>query len=387
MKYWRGYLTAGIIGFFTWALMAFAKSHTKLIDMVYPYITRMIQTFLSQWSGSVEVVLWQLVVMLAIVGVLALIVMMIVWKWNPIQVVGWVLAVASLVAFLHTGIYGLNYYAGPLADDIRLSLTQYNASELEAATTYYRDVANGLAGRVEREANGALSPADFAEVAAEAGDGFQQLTYQRGMSVFAGDITPVKPLGWADFFTSIGVTGMHMPITGEAAVNPQTPIAGLPFTMCHEMAHRMCIAQEQDANFAAFLACDAHSSVRFRYSGYFMAYRYCYNALAALDPAAAARVNSGADPLLLQDISSYNQFFQQKRNEQATQVANTANDTYIKVSGNEQGIASYGDVVELLVSWHIQEVVLPQQAQEERNEFDPYSVLPTKPNDGGETHG
>ena len=37
-------------------------------------------------------------------------------------------------------------------------------------------------------------------------------------------------------------------------MNPSAPDVSLPFTMCHEMAHRMCIAYERDANFAAFLA-------------------------------------------------------------------------------------------------------------------------------------
>ena len=387
MKYWRGYLTAAIIGFFTWALTAYAKSHAKLIDMVYPYLSRMVQSALSQWSGSVGLVLWQLVVMLAIVGLLVGIVMMIIWKWNPIQFIGWVLAVVSLVFFLHTGLYGLNYYSGPMAEDIRLNVTEYNASELEAATAYYRDHANRLAGEISRGADGAPDYADFDALAELAGGGFYNLTYKKGFSIFAGDLSPVKKLGWAKYYTSVGITGVHMPITGEAAVNPNTPDVGLPFTMCHEMAHRMCISQEQDANFAAFLACDANDSVDFQYSGYFMAYRYCYNALAQADPAAAARVRSGADSRLLQDIAQYDRFFAERKDEEATKVADSANDTYITVSGNERGIDSYGDVVQLLVSWHIQEVVLPQQAEEEKNKFDPYSILPGTVSDGGQTNG
>lgn len=387
MKYWRGYLTAAIIGFFTWALTAYAKSHAKLIDMVYPYLTRMVQSTLSQWSGSVGLVLWQLVVMLAIVGLLVGIVMMIIWKWNPIQFIGWVLAVVSLVFFLHTGLYGLNYYSGPMAEDIRLNVTEYNAAELEAATAYYRDHANQLVGEISRSADGAPDYADFDTLAQQAGNGFHHLVYDRGFSIFAGDRSPVKKLGWADYYTSVGITGVHMPITGEAAVNPDTPDVGLPFSMCHEMAHRMCISQERDANFAAFLACDANESVDFQYSGYFMAYRYCYNALAQVDPAAAARVRSGADSRLLQDISQYDRFFSDRQDKEATKVADSANDAYITVSGNERGIESYGDVVQLLVSWHIQEVVLPQQAEEEKNKFDPYSILPGTVTDGGQTNG
>ena len=387
MKYWRGYLVAAIIGFFTWALAAFAKTHTKLIDMVYPYLTRMVQGSLAQWSGSVDIVLWQLVVMLAIVGLLVGVVLMIIWKWNPIQFIGWVLAVVSLALFLHTGIYGLNYYAGPMAEDIRLEVTEYNAAELEEAAAYYRDHANELAGQVRRKADGTPDYPDFDTLAAQAGDGFYNLTYEKGMSIFAGDRSPVKKLGWSDYYTSVGITGIHMGITGEAAVNPDTPAVGLPFTMCHEMAHRMCIAQEQDANFAAFLACDANSSVEFRYSGYFMAYRYCFSALQKLDAGAAARVRSEASAQLLQDIAAYDRFFAEKKDESAAKTADKANDAYIKASGNQRGVESYGDVVQLLVSWHIQEVVLPQQAEAEKQKFDPYDVKPTQPSVGGQSNG
>lgn len=376
MKYWRGYLTAGIIGFFTWALMAYAKTHAALIDMVYPYVSRMVQSFLSQWSSGADALLWQLVALLAVVVLVVVVVMAIVWKWNLIQLVGWVLAVVSLFFFLHTGVYGLNQHAGPLAEDIRLNLTKYNLTEMEEATVYYRDNANALARQINRGAAGSPDYADFDTLAQQAGDGFYSLTYDRGLSVFAGDRSPVKKLGWADYYTSVGITGIHMPLTGESAVNPQIPAVALPFAMCHEMSHRMCIANERDANFAAFLACDANSSLEFRYSAYFMAYHYCLNALASLDASAAARVRAGADSLLTRDMAEYDQFFADNRDEKAAQTASAVNDAYIKISGDQRGTASYGDVVELLVSWHIQEVVLPQQAQEEQDKFDPYEVKP-----------
>ena len=54
-----------------------------------------------------------------------------------------------------------------------------------------------------------------------------------------------------------------------------------------------------------------------------------------------------------------------------TEIANTANDTYLRTSGEKAGIASYSQVCDLLVNWHIQEVVLPSIAVEESH-FDPY---------------
>ena len=176
-------------------------------------------------------------------------------------------------------------------------------------------------------------------------------------------------------YTSMGITGVTMGLTGEAAVNPQIPDVTLPFTMCHEMAHRMCIANERDANFAAFLACSVHKDVQFRYSAYVMAYRYCYSALAGINSqasaAAVARISNGVGDKLYQDLLYYDTFFSSHRDQTAARVADTANDTYLRTSGVKSGIGSYAQVCDLLVNWHIQTVVLPSIAVEE-NQFDPY---------------
>ena len=220
-----------------------------------------------------------------------------------------------------------------------------------------------------------MSFADFDALADKAGEGFQTLTYDYFYPIFAGSTLPVKKLGWADMYSSMGITGVTFGLTGEACVNPQIPGVSLPFTMCHEMAHRMCIAPERDANFAAFLAASVHSDPEFQYSAYFMAFRYCYSALSSVNnqsaAAAAARVSAGVNDNLKFDMAAYNSFFSSRKSTAATNFADAANDTYLKVSGDESGVASYGEVCDLLVNWHIQTVVLPSITVEE-SPFDPY---------------
>ena len=378
MKYWRGYLTAAILAAVTWGLIELSKKFTTLVDMVYPYLTRTVQNLLAPWTGTVDFCVWQVILVILAVILLATIVLMILLRWNFFQWLGWVLAGAMCLYFLHTGLYGLNYQAGPLADDVRLDMTVASgtAGELADAATYYRDMANELALQMSRDASGDVIFPSFDELAEQAGEGFKTLTYDYSYSVFAGVTDPVKELGWADLYTSMGITGVTMPLTGEAAVNPQTPAVAQPFVMCHEMAHRMCIATERDANFAAFLTCRVNSSPEFQYSAYFMAYRYCYSALASLNSAeaatAAARIAAGVNEYLAHDLNAYAQFFLDNQDDNATKVANTANDTYIKVSGDESGTASYGEVSQLLTAWHIQEIVLPAQREEAESTFDPY---------------
>ena len=375
MKYWFGYLTAGIFAAITWILMMFGEKFSLLVDMVYPYVIRTTQGYLAQWSSMVAFPIWQLLAVVLGVLVLMSFVLMLVLKWNPIQWSGWVVAAGAGIYMLHMLLWGLNYYTGPLAEDMRLDVSSYNLQELTEATEYYRDKANTLASQVDRDGNVNVRFGEFEELAAIAGEGFDTLTYDYHYPIFAGCKTPVKKLGWADMYTSMGITGVTFGITGEAAVNPQIPDVTLPFTIAHEMAHRMCIAPERDANFAAFLACSAHSDIAFQYSAYFMAYRYCYTALASVNipeaAAAAARIKSGVSMLLQQDMDYYSNFFNTRKNEMATQIADTVNDTYLKVSGDENGTASYGQVCDLLVNWHIQTVVLPSITVEESH-FDPY---------------
>ena len=375
MKYLWGYVTAAILGAISWVLLQFGERFSTLVDMVYPYVMRTVQGYLAQWSGGVDFLLWQVLAVFFVVVLLFALVLCIVLKRNPVTWAGWVLAACSLVYLLHTLIFGLNYHAGSLTNDLRMEAAQYTLEELAEATEYYRDQANILAKWVDRDAEGNVDFAEFETLAEMAGQGFETLTYDYSYPIFAGSTLPVKKLGWADMYTSMGITGVTMGITGEAAVNPQIPDVTLPFTMCHEMAHRMCIANERDANFAAFLACSVHEDISFRYSAYFMAYRYCYTALAGIRTEAAAsetaRISSGVNDDLRRDLTYYDTFFSSRRDASAKKLADTANDTYLKTSGDTAGVASYGQVCDLLVNWHIQTVVLPSVSVEE-NQFDPY---------------
>ncbi|MBO5953896.1 MAG: DUF3810 family protein [Oscillospiraceae bacterium] len=371
MKYWRGYLTAAVIALFSWLLMDFCASHTILVDMVYPYVSRMIQTFLAQWGSGAAFCVWQVLLVVLGLGTIASIVLMIVLRWNPVQWFGWVLTAVSVLFFLHTGIYGLNIYAGAIADDIRLEVTEYTLEELEDAVTYYRDQANTLATKVNRDAAGKPVYPSFRELAAQAKDGYETLIYEESFSIYAGAMEPVKELGWADRYTSKGILGTTIPLTGEAAVNPQAPTVSLPFVMCHEMAHRMCIASDADANLSAYLACRANSGIEFQYSAYFMAYVYSYEALsgmkAAEAKAAAQRVSAGVSDLLYQDLVDYRNFFSGSKKE--PNLIGKTNEMYDSVREEDYAAAGFCD---LLVSWHIQEIVLPLQGEQNANRFDPY---------------
>ena len=375
MKYWRGYLAAAIFAVIAVALTAYAQAHSVLVDMIYPYMTRMVITSLSNWSGVMNFSLWQ-VLLVGMVLVLAVtIILMIVLRWNFFQWLGWVLAAVSCVFMLNTGLYGLNRYASPLADDMRLEISDYTVSELNEATLYFRDEANRLAMEIGRETNGDPNFPTFEELAQQAGDGYTSLAYEQAISVFAGSTAPVKKLGFA--FLHGKDTGVTVALTGEASVNPNVPAVALPFAMCKEMAHRMCIYSDADAAFAAYLAGISNPSKAFQYSANLVAYTYCLNALEAIPTstaqACAVQVDKGVNKLLRRDLEVYIDFFGED------EMAENNRAEISEAASNEESaihFSLYSNAADLLTNWYVEKYVVPMHTEEEEpfNPLDPNQV-------------
>jgi hypothetical protein len=143
------------------------------------------------------------------------------------------------------------------------------------------------------------------------------------------------------------------------------------------MAHRMCIAPERDANMAAFLATTANSDLLYQYSGYFMAFRYCYNSLASITTSTAAnaanQLYAGINDNMRRDLESYWAYCDEFIDDDASDFANSVNDAYLQASGDESGVRSYGEVTDLLLSWYWQDIYLPAHQDDVKEDaFDPF---------------
>ena len=356
MKYWIGYVVALIFAACTWALHAFAAAHTLLVDMLYPYISRLVQIFLSAKTANSGVCVWQLIVVILGALFLAGVILCIWRKKNLIRLIGWSLAFVSVLVLLSTCLFGLSRYAGPLSDDIRLSVSSYSEEDLKTAMEYYQTKANDLAPQLARDSAGNIS-AEFPVVAEKANVGFEKLSYAEYFSVFANDTAPVKELDWQFVYSALGKTSQFFPLTGEAAVNSNTPVQGLPFAICRVSAQRISISNNPDSAMAAYLACIYNDDLLYQYSGYFMAYRYCYTALLSLGHDGAS-LRSAECAQLKQDMDSYQSSFAARSDDPAGKVATA--------TGEMQPL----HVVDLLVSWHMQEIIAPTLV-EEKPPFDP----------------
>ena len=162
----------------------------------------------------------------------------------------------------------------------------------------------------------------------------------------------VKPILLSRALTYTHMSGLYTYMTGEANINTHFPDSTLPFTMAHEMAHQRGIAREDEANFVAFLVTMESDDPYIRYSGYYEIFKYFVNALHAADHDLFKEIYARADERLVNEILAFNEFFKPYENSTAATVTGTINDAYQQIQGVEEGIASYGLVVDLTVAYY-----------------------------------
>ncbi len=344
---------SGIFLVVTGFLLLIANLLPSFFFSFYPDFSRR----MMQIIGGTTSILPFAVCEICVILLLALFIFTLVRAIIKTHIVRWLtglLLVVSIGVFAFVALWGLNYYAPPMAERLGMKEQQFSAAQLKEATEYYRDMANAAAKNVERDEDGRMKAYDFDDLAENAGEGFDILAKE--FDCFDGSTVRVKGLMFSSLIGKMGMTGGFICLTGEACVSDTTYAASMPFTMCHEIGHRMAFAREDEANFAGFLACAASEYPEFVYSGYYMAFKYCYDALYEVDPAAAIKLWAGVSEELAADCFGADDHYEQVRSEVASDVADTVYSGYLNAFSVENGTQSYGEVTDLLILWYFKRV-------------------------------
>lgn len=331
-------------------LMIFAaKKWTALVFAFYPKLSRKILAFLAGLTSPVPVPVWEL----AVCALAVWLIVSLILSLKKSRFLCWLTGVAELACagvFVFVAVWGLNYFAPPMQQRLGFEVEQYTVQELREATEYYLAQANAASRMVPRGEDGVMLPGDFSELSKQAGENYKTLA--QTMPCFDGSTAPVKKLLSSKLMGATGTTGIFIAFTGESSISSTTFQTAVPFTMCHEIGHRMAFARENEANFAAFLACSVSESEAFRYSGYYLAFVYCYNALAKVDREAANEIWQTASEEIHTDAAASRAHYQKVENEKVSEATYKVYDSYLKAFSVESGKQSYGEVVDLLTAWY-----------------------------------
>ena len=344
-------LLSAIFLVLTVLLVLAAKYAPALVFSFYPELSRKLLSAISSVTRAIPLAVWELLAGLAVLWLLYTFVRIFTQRRSFLCWLAGIVLGVCVGLFLFVALWGLNHFGPTVGEQLGLSVREYTKQELTDATRYYAAQVNALADDVSRDDQGLAQLSSFEGLSKQAGAGYDKLAER--YALFTGSHDPVKKLATWRMFSQFGITGIFVCFTGEACVNPDTYEVWLPFTMCHELAHRQTVAAEDGANFCAYLACMENESPEFRYSGAIAAYVYCHNALYQADKTAASEIWQGLKEGVRADIQAANTHYAQYEGK-VQDAATKVNDTYLKAFSEEAGVQSYGEAADLLIAWFLE---------------------------------
>lgn len=257
--------------------------------------------------------------------------------------------IASILLLIFMVNCGVNYGRLPFADACGLEVRESSTAELQALCLDLIDSANKLRESLPEDENGVMQLSGSVKETGETARQAFEVLSKSFPTLPEGYGTP-KAVMASRGMSYLNITGIFFPFTMEANVNVDVVDYNIPFTMCHELTHLRGYMREDEANFVAYLACLASMDKDFNYSGALSAFIYSINALEQADPERAATVYPHISDAVWRDLNANTAYWQQFETPLA-EVSSNVNSAYLQANGTEDGVQSYGRMVDLLLAW------------------------------------
>lgn len=244
-------------------------------------------------------------------------------------------------------LWGLNYNRTGIAAQLQLDVKKYSVADLDTLTSAIQQKLNHYAISASEEQRDSLNRKrqlfrEGDKAYDYAVNHFSFLRYQQ---------KSIKPSLFSYLGNYLGFQGYYNPFSGEAQVNTTIPRFLEPFVTTHEIAHQLGYAKENEANFAAFLACRSFPSNGFRYSVYFDMYNYAIGEVRRRDTAMATRFRKNLHPQVINDINKYREFYRRHKNP-IEPIITWGYGHYLKANNQPAGKETYNEVVAWLIAYY-----------------------------------
>ncbi len=249
-------------------------------------------------------------------------------------------------------LWGIYFYTADFEEQSGIYAEPLSTKQLETVTRYFTALANEYADEVARDENGLF---------AEDMDAFFDYSPQLYDAVsetypcLDGKALRPKPFTFSKVLSSMTFTGFFFPFTAEANINIDSPACMIPSTIAHEIAHQRGVAQEDEANFVAVLACLEDGSSVYCYSACLMAYIHLSNALYSADYDAWLDNYYTLSPDIIADLQNNNQYWDRYRDTVVNSASDAVYTGLLHSYGQTDGLKTYGKCIDLLVAHYYDE--------------------------------
>ena len=314
----------------------------------YDFISTLLRKLFGRFTGSIGDVIYCVWVIIGIIFLLTTIWRLFTARWKALGY-GLLKAAASLCWLYFTFLlfWGAHYQRTSMVKDLGFSVQPYTKADLYLlADTLVR-----LTNRDRAELDALPAPPDTTprNVFADAARAYDLLS--KDLPELRYTPPSVKKSMFGKYLNYLGVTGYLNPFTNEAQVNVTVPAFQVPFVTCHEIAHQVGFAPEEDANFVGYLAASRYPDPRFRYAANFEMLLYTVRRLARRDPPLSRLVWNRTHPGIRADAQRIMDFYKQFEGP-IDDYSAVFYDSYLKANNQRHGIRSYSEVVGWLMAYY-----------------------------------
>lgn len=293
----------------------------------------------------------QFLIILVPVGAVVYIVIEVIKK-RVARMVANIACMVGILWFMFTIGAGLNYARLELGEVLGLEVRPSTVAELAALTEILVAQANELSTQVARDEDGVMiiSANSYVALSGQARTIFREAGEE--IPILRGFVPHTKPIVYSRFMSRLRIVGIYSPFTLEAHVNIDVLDYHIPATMLHELAHFRGIMREDEANFIAWLVGMRSGNPDFMYSGAMLALTHASGQL--------RRVNREEYNRIMSELCAYinadrraNWYYWRQFDGPLAEISQAANDAYLRAQRQEDGVQSYGRMVDLLLAYHL----------------------------------
>jgi hypothetical protein len=275
-------------------------------------------------------------------------------RWRAAGILAFdTLALASMAFITFQILWGLNYERAPLR--AKLDFDSQRVS-VQAVAELRRQVIERLnAEAVARQANWPDEHEWREQLHLAFNETVRELGNRRGIAAGRPKRTMMN-----FYLAAAGIEGFVNPFGLEVVLESSVLPFEKPFLLAHEWGHLAGFADESEASFVGLLACLHSDSSAIRYAGWLALYLYLPDDPKGDSPRLA--------PEVVADLKAIAEREARRRNATISRVQWKVYDQFLKASGVEAGVASYGMLVRLVLGTRFEEGWIPARRTDQMNE-------------------
>ena len=239
--------------------------------------------------------------------------------------------------------WGLNYFRKDFYIRTQIHRCAYSPEEFNIFLSRYVAFINRNYTDIDT-----LSPSLIEE---ELQKGYREIASGFGLLSPHKNLKP-KTMLFSSWMSAVGVTGYMGPFFAEFHLNRELRPEEYPAVYAHELAHRLGISSEAEANFYAWLVCSRSEVPAIRYSGSVLLLGYVLNnASVLLTQEEFQQTLHTIRPEILQQYRSRQIYWQNKYSPFIGKIQNRIYHFFLKSNRVPGGTKNYSQVIGLIISY------------------------------------